>query len=38
MATWSKIKQQMESFLVPSLNGIVQYSSGSYRYSKEKRG
>lgn len=38
MATWSKVKQQMESFLAPTLSGVVQYSSGSYRYSKEKQG
>lgn len=38
MASWSKVKQQMEGFLAESLNGIVQYSSSSYRYSKEKAG
>lgn len=38
MATWSKVKQQMEGFLAESLVGKVQYSSSSYRYSKDKAG
>lgn len=38
MATWSKVKQQMEGFLAESLSGVVQYSSSSYRYTKEKPG
>ena len=38
MATWSKVKQQMEGFLAESLVGKVQYSSSSYRYSKDKGG
>ena len=38
MATWSKLKQQMESFLAESLQGRVEYTSSSYRYTKDKPG
>lgn len=38
MATWSKVKQQMEGFMAESLVGKVQYSSSSYRYTKDKAG
>lgn len=38
MATWSKMKQQMEAFMAESLKDSVQYSSSSYRFTKEKTG
>lgn len=38
MAAWSKLKRQMESFLAESLNGRVEYTSSSYRYTKDKPG
>lgn len=38
MASWSKVKQQLEAFLAESLSGQVQYAATSYRYSKDKPG
>ncbi|KRF04180.1 hypothetical protein ASG89_22660 [Paenibacillus sp. Soil766] len=35
---WSKLKQQLESFLSPALNGRVEYLSTSYRYLPDKAG
>ncbi|ANE45349.1 hypothetical protein SY83_02265 [Paenibacillus swuensis] len=35
---WSKIKQQLESFLSPALNGRVEYSATGYRYLPDKPG
>lgn len=36
--SWSKMKQQLESFLCPALHGRVEYLSSSYRYSPDKAG
>ncbi|SEN05576.1 hypothetical protein [Paenibacillus sp. OV219] len=36
--SWSKLKQQLESFLSPALLGRVQYLSTSYRYLPDKAG
>ncbi|OBZ12632.1 hypothetical protein [Bacillus sp. FJAT-26390] len=36
--TWSKLKQNLESFLSPALNGRVEYLATSYRYSPDKAG
>ncbi|WP_138756176.1 SF0329 family protein [Paenibacillus sinopodophylli] len=36
--SWSKMKQQLESFLCPALEGRVEYRSTSYRYSPDKAG
>ncbi|MEC0264759.1 hypothetical protein [Paenibacillus anseongense] len=35
---WSKLKQQLESFLSPALHGRVEYLSTSYRYLPDKAG
>ncbi|MFC5451145.1 SF0329 family protein [Paenibacillus aestuarii] len=35
---WSKLKQQLESFLSPALYGRVEYLSSSYRYLPDKAG
>lgn len=35
---WSKMKPQLENFLVPSLAGRVSYLSTSYRYLPDKNG
>lgn len=35
---WSKLKQQLESFLSPALYGRVEYLSTSYRYLPDKAG
>ncbi|CAH1192346.1 hypothetical protein PAECIP111891_00271 [Paenibacillus allorhizoplanae] len=35
---WSKMKQQLESFLSPALYGRVEYLSTSYRYLPDKAG
>ncbi|QGQ96554.1 hypothetical protein EHS13_17530 [Paenibacillus psychroresistens] len=35
---WSKMKQQLESFLCPALHGRVEYRSTSYRYLPDKAG
>lgn len=35
---WSKLKQNLESFLSPALNGRVEYSATSYRYLPGKAG
>ncbi len=35
---WSKMKQQLESFLSPSLVGRVEYRASSYRYLPDKSG
>lgn len=34
---WNKLKKQLESFLSPSLEGRVTYSSTGYRYSADKK-
>lgn len=36
--SWSKLKQQLESFLCPALAGTVEYRSTSYRYLPGKAG
>lgn len=36
--SWSKLKQQLESFLSPSLQGKVEYRATGYRYSPDKAG
>ncbi|WP_413375283.1 hypothetical protein [Paenibacillus taichungensis] len=36
--SWSKLKQQLESFLSPTLVGTVEYRATSYRYSPDKSG
>ncbi|AZH28113.1 hypothetical protein [Paenibacillus sp. M-152] len=36
--SWSKLKQQLESFLSPALDGRVEYRSTSYRYFPDKSG
>lgn len=36
--SWSKLKQQLESFLSPALAGTVAYRATSYRYSPDKSG
>lgn len=36
--SWSKLKQQLESFLSPALVGRVEYRATSYRYSPDKSG
>ncbi|WP_103109193.1 SF0329 family protein [Brevibacillus reuszeri] len=36
--SWSKLKQQLESFLCPSLQGRVEYRATSYRYLPDKAG
>ncbi|WP_138496015.1 hypothetical protein [Paenibacillus pinistramenti] len=36
--SWSKLKQQLESFLSPALNGRVEYRATSYRYLPDKAG
>lgn len=36
--SWSKLKQQLESFLCPALYGRVEYISTSYRYLPDKPG
>ncbi|MFJ5625090.1 hypothetical protein ACIQD3_20780 [Peribacillus loiseleuriae] len=36
--SWSKLKQQLESFLCPALYGRVEYRSTSYRYLPDKAG
>ena len=36
--SWSKLKQQLESFLSPALNGRVEYTATSYRYLPDKAG
>lgn len=33
---WNKVKQQLETFITPSLVGVVEYRASGYRYSKEK--
>ncbi|MHB8131467.1 MAG: SF0329 family protein [Mobilitalea sp.] len=35
---WSKLKQQLESFLCPALVGRVEYRATSYRYMPDKMG
>lgn len=35
---WSKMKQQLESFLAPALAGRVEYRATSYRYAPDKSG
>jgi len=35
---WSKMKQQLESFLCPELVGRVEYRATSYRYLPDKTG
>lgn len=36
--SWSKVKQQLESFLSPALQGRVEYRQTGYRYSPDKPG
>ncbi|QHW33678.1 hypothetical protein GZH47_24685 [Paenibacillus rhizovicinus] len=36
--SWSKLKQQLESFLCPALAGRVEYRATSYRYLPDKAG
>ncbi|GBF72569.1 hypothetical protein PA598K_00826 [Paenibacillus sp. 598K] len=36
--SWSKVKQQLESFLTPALQGKVEYRATSYRYVPDKAG
>ncbi|MCZ1265273.1 hypothetical protein [Paenibacillus tundrae] len=36
--SWSKLKQQLESFLSPTLVDRVEYRATSYRYSPDKSG
>ncbi|MDQ0091392.1 hypothetical protein J2T12_004829 [Paenibacillus anaericanus] len=36
--SWSKLKQQLESFLCPALYGRVEYIASSYRYLPDKPG
>lgn len=36
--SWSKLKQQLESFLSPALHGRVEYRATSYRYLPDKSG
>ncbi|QDH21939.1 SF0329 family protein [Saccharibacillus brassicae] len=36
--SWSKLQQQLESFLAPALKGTVEYRSTSYRYVPDKAG
>lgn len=36
--SWSKLKQNLESYLSPSLYGRVEYRATSYRYSPDKAG
>lgn len=36
--SWSKLKQNLESFLCPALQGRVEYLATSYRYLPDKAG
>jgi hypothetical protein len=36
--SWSKLKQQLESFLTPALQGKVEYRATGYRYLPDKAG
>ncbi|TBL80969.1 hypothetical protein [Paenibacillus thalictri] len=36
--SWSKLKQQLESFLSPTLQGKVEYRATGYRYLPDKAG
>ncbi|WP_214630835.1 SF0329 family protein [Paenibacillus agaridevorans] len=36
--SWSKLKQNLDSFLSPALSGRVEYRSTSYRYLPDKAG
>ncbi|MBH5317516.1 hypothetical protein I6N90_06760 [Paenibacillus sp. GSMTC-2017] len=36
--SWSKMKQQLESFICPALSGRVEYRATSYRYLPDKAG
>ncbi|WP_020618962.1 SF0329 family protein [Paenibacillus daejeonensis] len=36
--SWSKVKQQLEGFLSPALQGKVEYRATSYRYVPDKAG
>ncbi|WP_310551229.1 SF0329 family protein [Paenibacillus glufosinatiresistens] len=36
--SWSKLKQQLESFLAPALSGRVEYRAPGYRYLPDKSG
>ncbi len=36
--SWSKMKQQLESFLCPALEGRVEYRAPGYRYLPDKTG
>lgn len=36
--SWSKLKQQLEGFLSPALNGRIEYRAPAYRYFPDKSG
>ena len=36
--SWSKLKQNLESFLCPALQGRVEFRASSYRYLPDKEG
>ncbi|MDQ0195738.1 SF0329 family protein [Paenibacillus wynnii] len=36
--SWSKLKQQLEGFLCPALNGRIEYRAPGYRYLPDKSG
>jgi hypothetical protein len=36
--SWSKLKQQLESFLCPALDGRLEYRATGYRYLPDKAG
>lgn len=36
--SWSKLKQNLESFLCPALVGRVEYRSTNYRYASDRPG
>lgn len=36
--SWSKLKQQLEGFVSPALNGRVEYRAPGYRYLPDKSG
>lgn len=36
--SWSKLKQQLDGFLSPALNGRVEYRAPAYRYLPDKSG
>ncbi len=36
--SWSKLKQQLEGFLSPALEGMLEYRAPGYRYLPDKSG